>query len=294
MMPLGPFAADRRVAVAVSGGADSLALAWLLARWGRPHALIVDHGLRDESGAEAAQAAITLATFGVPSDVLRLDGLLRGGATARAARYAALEARCTAMGLVDLCVAHHARDQAETVLMRRARGSGIAGLVGMASVAVRGHVRVLRPLLPVPPDALRTILRRADVPWCEDPGNHDPATVRGKLRRDFAADPALEVQAAMLQRDAVLVCQAYGVAAEQARQVTWEPGQAYVTGSLSVAGLSALVWSIGRTPYPPDPSAVRRAIPWRAQTLGGVQILPGGWRGPGWLLRPERTKTKGM
>jgi len=293
MSPLGPYAVDRRVAVAVSGGADSMALAWLLARWGQPVALIVDHGLRPESAAEAAEAAARLAAAGIRPEVIRLDRLRPGGAAARTARYDALERRCVTLGFVELCVAHHAQDQAETVLMRQSRGSGPLGLAGMATSTVRGEVRLLRPLLGVYPARLRATLRAAGVEWTDDPGNLDPATVRGALRHSFIADATRVPGALMTQHDAARdrAQSERAVADTLARCVTITPdGQALVSGPLCAGALSALVWAVSGRAYPPPPAMIARALPLRAQTLHGVRVTPAGWRGAGWVLAPERVR----
>ena len=299
MAPLGPFAADRRLAVAVSGGADSMSLALLLSRWGRPHAVLVDHGLRSASGREVTEAATRLAALGVPSAILTLGGLSPGAAAARAARYAALTTYCAEQGLVELCLGHHAQDQAETVLMRRDRGSGPAGLAGMSAVLIRGGVRLLRPLLAVDPARLRETLRAAGVSWCDDPGNDDPVSVRGGMRHAFRCDPRLVEAARKSQARAALVRQATegAVARETAAAVTITPaGSAKVHGPLSAPALSALIWTLSGRPYPPAPAQVARAIPLRAQTLHGVQIRPAGadW----WFARepvtPERRLRAGL
>jgi len=287
MRPLGPFAADRRVAVAVSGGADSMALAWLLAQWGRPHAILVDHGLRPGSDAEVTEAADRLAAFGVPATVVTLRDLRPGAAAARAARYDALTATCARLGQVELCLGHHARDQAETVLMRRDRGSGPAGLAGMSALSVRRGVRLLRPLLAVEPARLRTMLQMAGVGWCDDPGNDDPATVRGGMRQAFRRDPNLAIAAQDSQAKAALARWAVdrAVAQELAATVTIAPGgSAEVRGTLSAPALSALIWTVSGRPYPPSPALVARATPMRAQTLHGVQIARAG---TGWRVMRE-------
>ncbi|MDR3464564.1 MAG: ATP-binding protein, partial [Xanthobacteraceae bacterium] len=143
MAPLGPFEPAPHLAVAVSGGADSLALAllardWARARGGRVSALVVDHGLRPESAAEAAITLERLAALGIAAQVLALHGLDHGpalAARARAARHAVLAAAAHRLGALHLLFGHHAGDQAETVAMRRLSGSGAAGLAGMAALA---------------------------------------------------------------------------------------------------------------------------------------------------------------
>ena len=139
-------------------------------------AFVVDHGLRPEAGAEAEATTATLSRLSIPARILKLKGLEPGPglpARARAARYAALQAACRADGILDLLLGHHAGDQAETVLMRRASGSGPAGLAAMAASVQLGNVRLLRPLLTVPPGRLRATLRERGIGWAEDPTNSD-------------------------------------------------------------------------------------------------------------------------
>lgn len=279
MAPLGPFSADRRVAVAVSGGADSMALAWLLSHWGRPEAVLVDHGLRAESGAEVTEAAERLAGFGVPSTVLRLRDCPPSAAGARTARYDALIAHCRMHGLADLCLGHHARDQAETVLMRGARGSGRAGMAGMSAVSLRGCVRLLRPLLTTQPAELRSVLRAASIGWCEDPGNDDPLTVRGRWRQAFRHDPTLAPEALVIQAEAARERRngEQAIASELAGGLSLSSsGVASITTELSAPALSAVIWAVSGRPYPPGSAQVGRALPLRAQTVHGCQIRRAG------------------
>ena len=288
MAAVGPFGRERRVAVAVSGGGDSMALALLLAGWGRPTALVVDHGLRSESRAEAALTAARLAGLGIAAHVLPLSGLARGPALAeraRAARYAALNAACRDAGLADLLLAHHAQDQAETVLLRQDAGSGPFGLAGMAPVAHGEAVRLLRPLLPVVPSRLRATLRQAGVLWVEDPTNTDPATPRARLRAAFARGdtaPVPDLCRAAAQHGGARREREGSVADELARQVSFlSGGVAVVAGpSISAAALSALIWTVSGARHPPGTAAVARlAGRLRPATLHGAAILPtsGGW-----------------
>ncbi|HZD25370.1 MAG TPA: tRNA lysidine(34) synthetase TilS, partial [Alphaproteobacteria bacterium] len=140
MAPFAPFEATPALAVAVSGGADSLALALLADGWARRRggvatALTVDHGLRPEAAAEARRVGRWLAARGIPHRILRWRGdkpATAVQAKARAARYALLADWCRRHGVLHLLTAHHRGDQAETVLMRLAHGSGVDGLAGMA------------------------------------------------------------------------------------------------------------------------------------------------------------------
>jgi tRNA(Ile)-lysidine synthase len=288
MAAVGPFGRERRVAVAVSGGADSMALALLLAGWGRPAAMVVDHGLRPESGVEAAVTAARLADLGIAARVLPVTGLARGPALAeraRTARYAALTAACRDAGLADLLLAHHAQDQAETLLLREDAGSGPSGLAGMAPVTHGEVVRLLRPLLPVTPARLRATLRRAGASWIEDPTNTDPATPRARLRAAFAqgdAAPVPDLCRAAQRRGAARREREASIADELARQVSFSPcGVAVIAGpTISAAALSALLWTVSGARHPPGTAAVARlARRLRPATLHGAVILPtsGGW-----------------
>ena len=170
MAPLGPFERPPSIAVAVSGGSDSLGLGLLLAEWVRDRGgqlivLTVDHGLRAEAATECAHVAEIFAAIpNCSAHVLRWHGEKPEHglqAAARAARYALLADWCRAHGVLHLAVGHTAEDQAETVAMRQAHGSGPLGLAGMAALRPEAGVRLLRPLLPVSRPAIRDWLRLA-------------------------------------------------------------------------------------------------------------------------------------
>lgn len=190
MAALGPFEPRPAIALGVSGGPDSMALALLLRDWvarrtGRLLALVVDHRLRPESGHEAALVVERLAALGIAAEMLRITDEWPSGAiqaTARARRYALLEAAASRAGMLHLAVAHHAADQRETVAMRAAAGSGRRGLAGMAPIRELRTVRLLRPLLSIEPERLRTLLRARSVAWLEDPSNRDPRFWRARAR----------------------------------------------------------------------------------------------------------------
>jgi tRNA(Ile)-lysidine synthase len=190
MASFGPFEARPVLAVAVSGGRDSLCLAvlahaWAAARGGAVVGLIVDHGLRASSAEEAEVAHRLLAGHGIDAEILRWPGdKPRHGIQeeARAARYDLLLEACRRRGILHLLVAHHAGDQAETVAMRAARRSGPDGLAGMAALAEQRNARVLRPLLTVPRDRLTATLVACGIVWFDDPSNTDPRFERARLR----------------------------------------------------------------------------------------------------------------
>jgi len=191
MVALGPFPERPRIAVALSGGLDSMALlqlmhVWTAARGGAVIALIVDHGLRRESAEEARRVAGWAGALGVEAAVLPW----RGGkpasaiqAQARAARYALLQEACRARGLLFLALAHHRDDQIETLLLRSESGSGSAGLAGMSAVSCLPHVLLLRPLLGMTKEQLRALVQAQERPWVEDSSNRDPRHRRVALRR---------------------------------------------------------------------------------------------------------------
>lgn len=180
------------LALAVSGGGDSLALAVLLLDWCgargiRLHALTVDHGLRPESAAEAAFVAKFIRDRGGIHQTLLWDDLpkptTRIQEAARAARYRLMAAYCKAHSIKYLGVAHHAQDQIETILFRMAKGTGLDGLAGMRSVQpLENGVTLLRPLLPVSHVDLLETLRDQNIDWIEDPSNTNERYARVRIR----------------------------------------------------------------------------------------------------------------
>lgn len=194
--------------LAVSGGPDSLAMLVLAQRAlpGRIAAATVDHGLRAENADEAAMVSLVCADLGVPHAVLPVT-LASGNvqAEARAARYAALAGWVSDAGLTALATAHHADDQAETLLLRLNRGSGVAGLAG---VRARGLVPgtqlpMLRPLLGFRRAELAEVIAAAGIEAAQDPSNEDDRFDRARLRKalsgaDWLDVPALAASAAHL------------------------------------------------------------------------------------------------
>src|SRR5947208_4218941 len=178
--------------LAVSGGPDSLALMWLAARWRRaltrgPRliAVTVDHGLRPEAAREARDVKRLAHTLDVPHRTLRWTGAKpKTGlpAAARAARYRLLAKAARASGATHVLTAHTRDDQAETLLMRILRGSGIAGLAAMARETEREGVWLARPLLDVPKSRLVATLGRAKIAFADDPTNRDMSFTRPRLR----------------------------------------------------------------------------------------------------------------
>jgi tRNA(Ile)-lysidine synthase len=194
-----PPMAEARLAVAVSGGGDSLALLLLAARTfpGRVVALTVDHGLRAEAATEAAGVSAHCAVLGVPHATLRWEGIKPRGniqAAARAARYRLMADWCAARQVSLLLTAHHADDQAETLLMRLQRGSGSAGLAGIRAMReLAPGVTLLRPLLGVRRTELAAMVAAAGWTPVVDPSNADLRFDRTAARALLAQLPKLDV-----------------------------------------------------------------------------------------------------
>ncbi|MFT5486270.1 MAG: tRNA(Ile)-lysidine synthase [Paracoccaceae bacterium] len=190
MRAAGPFPGDTAVAVAVSGGADSMTLLALARDWAaksgaRLTALTVDHCLRPESGAEAVQVAAWCVSHGIAHETLVWAGEKPDKgiqAAARTARYSLLEDWCRAHGHTELLVAHSQNDQAETFLMRMSRGSGIDGLAAMPLVSCRDGVRLIRPLLGVPRSRIEVTAAARSLETVSDPSNLDRRYARIRMR----------------------------------------------------------------------------------------------------------------
>jgi tRNA(Ile)-lysidine synthase len=189
---LAPLAGESALLLAVSGGPDSVALMLLAARWPPRAAGVkiavatVDHGLRENSREEALCVGQWAGALGFEHRLLYWEGpkpATRVQESARAARYALLCASARAFAPeCAIVTAHHADDQAETILFRLTRGSGVAGLAGMAPASTRDGVRLLRPLLGVPKTALEEICVAADHPFLRDPANENTRFARARLR----------------------------------------------------------------------------------------------------------------
>lgn len=178
---------DEVIAAGVSGGADSLALVLRLKDCGKKVvALTVDHGLRPESGAEAAYVAKLMQENGIEHHILVWEGDKPTSdieAEARSARYNLLCGWCNEHGIRVLAIGQHRRDQAETFLLRLQRGSGLYGLSGILPVSERGTLTVIRPQLDDTPEMLRDYLRSRQIEWVEDPSNQCDDFQRVKIRK---------------------------------------------------------------------------------------------------------------
>ena len=192
-----PLAPDDLLGLAVSGGADSMAMLALghSAFPGRVIVATVDHGLRPAAADEAAMVAAWCAGAGVPYATLAADRAIGPSdiqAGARAMRYDLLEAWAMGAGATLLATAHHADDQAETFLMRAARGSGPAGLAGIRARRALGGISLVRPLLGWRRAALRALVQEAGIPFVDDPSNRDERFERVRVRQLLVAEPWLD------------------------------------------------------------------------------------------------------
>ena len=209
---LAPLAPYPRLALAVSGGPDSLALLELMHRLQIAGAraeitvLTVDHGLRANSRDEAIMVSALAAQLGFDHAVLewRASEHPRAGLqqAARNARYRLMAEYCHEHDLPALVTAHQLEDQAETMLMRLARGSGLDGLAAIPETSRWAGLVILRPLLSVPKARLMATLREAGIDWVEDPTNRDTRFERARIREAREAMEALGLTPEALARSA--------------------------------------------------------------------------------------------
>jgi len=272
MAPFGPFEASPMLAVAVSGGRDSLALVLLARDWaarrnGSVLALIVDHGLRPEAAAEAAATRDLLAGQSIESEILKWTGTKPSSGlqeAAREARYRLLFEACRRHGILHLLVAHHADDQAETIAMRAAHASGQDGLAGMAALVEHRDARLLRPLLAVSRARLTALLVERNLSWIDDPSNADCRFERVRLRVAGVAPFPVEADLAVGRpaREGLLAANAVamldlGQADEIAFDHTDFAGLDEETGRRL---LGRVVQALGQRDYPPRRARVARAV----------------------------------
>jgi tRNA(Ile)-lysidine synthase len=306
---LGEFEKNPTVAIAVSGGADSMALAVLANRWskqrrGKIVALTVDHGLRAGSRAEANEAHRRLVGRGIDCQLLvwRGDKPKSGiQAAARDARYRLMAQWCRRHGVLHLLVAHHREDQAETILHRLARASGVDGLAGMAAIHELPDVRLLRPCLSLPRDRLRAVLLKHKIDWAEDPSNEDRGYARVRLRAllpDLASEgmnatalsgTALRMAGARasLEADTADFLGAHAAIFPEGYAKFDRVAFSAVDPEIARRVMIALITTIGGKIYPPRQARletlcrdirqqVGEATLSRARTLGGCRIVPAG------------------
>lgn len=272
MAAFAPFEPNPMIAVGVSGGPDSLALTLLLHGWAQARngsvlALTVDHGLRPEAAAEARQVGAWLGARGVPHRTLVWNGDKPDTgiqAAARQARYRLLAEAAAEHGILHLAVAHHADDQAETILFRQERGSGAEGLAGMTASRSLGVVRLIRPLLGWTKAAMVATCTAHSQLFIEDPSNRSADYARPILRTRLAGDPPL--RRSLLET----ACRA----AEKRRQLG--KNVASLLGRIATIGADG-VGHLDRAGLALAPAAVRRAaFAAMLRTIGGAAFAPDG------------------
>ena len=270
-----PFAGAKRLALAVSGGADSLALLILACRWRAGLAsgpdlfvLNVDHGLRPESAAESRFVGEVAGRYGLAFRSMRWDGPAPASgveAAARGARYALLLDAARGVGATHLATAHHRDDQAETFLMRLARGSGVYGLAAMAGDVERDGIRLVRPLLDVPHDRLVAVVREAGLVPVEDPHNADPGFDRVRFRQRMPMLAAEGLDAATLAATARRLGRAAAALDAYVGRLFANAATADATGAVR---LDAQAWR-------GEPEEVRlRALARILRAVGGAAYVP--------------------
>lgn len=283
----------RALGLAVSGGGDSMALMHMARHWAAQpgcvlHVATVDHGLRPEAREECALVARRAAEIGAPHDILpwAWDGRGNLQDRARRARQDLLSNWAQARGIAHVALGHTRDDQAETLLMRLQRGSGVDGLAGMAPARHDGPVTWLRPLLDLRRDTLRDHLRGIGWDWAEDVSNLDPAYTRVRTRQAIAAlgldvDRLTETAAHMAAARQVLD----HAAAQAARDIVTQDHGDLVLDSAGLAALpgdtrarlvaAALCW-VGQSPYRPRLAALRAALDLPRATLHGCLMVQSG------------------
>lgn len=309
----------QRVALALSGGRDSVALLRLAAEYARRaggtvFAFTVDHGLRPEAASEAQRAAGWATAAGVPHRILHWTGdkpVSGVQAAARTARYRLLIEAAQREACDALLMAHTLDDQAETLFMRLSRGAGPQGLAAMreesfVASGAGAPLRLLRPLLSFSRAAVTQWLEAAGQDFIDDPSNDDPAYERVRVRALLAA----------LGEQGLLTAEALGEAARKAAEAAERlaaqedalfgalGGCVYGWGGVSLerwwegapgaTGLARrLVYAAGGGDYPPEAdaaaAAVSNALEVGAGTLGGALVKL--WKGRLWFLREPAAMT---
>ena len=236
-----PFAKEQSIIIAISGGPDSTALLWLAARWRASRktgpdivAVTVDHGLRAEAATEAKAVKRFARELGIAHHTLRWTGTKpKTGLqeAARKTRYALLAKAAAKAEARIVLTAHTLDDQAETVLLRLLRGSGLSGLQAMQPMSrYPGEPRLVlaRPLLSIPKTRLIATLAKAGIPFADDPSNRDPRHTRVRLRALMPAlieegltAPRMALLASRLQRAEAALRAAVAQASDQVSLSPW-------------------------------------------------------------------------
>lgn len=282
------------IAVGVSGGADSLALVLGLKDVGcKVVALTVDHGLRKESAQEAGYVAQVMQKNGIEHHILCWQGDKPASGVEEAARkerYRLMFEFCHQHGIKYLATGHHLRDQAETFLLRLARGSGVFGLSGILPLSRRGGISVIRPQLDKTPEELKEFLRRKNIRWVEDPMNENEDFARVKIRKFLPQLQEIGIDEKRLAETAAVLAKTRDFIETEVNgfienYVRNFDGAAFglswlkfknLPHELALPLLGKLVREISRADYRPEAKEVERVLEssdFRGCTLGGCELF---------------------
>ena len=302
-----PLFGAGRFAIAVSGGADSLALMHLANEWCRregrelPLAVTVDHGLRSSSAEEARDVHAWAQQAGIQHTTLKWqhDGLTANlQSVARQARYSLIGNWMRTTAVETLATGHTADDQAETFLMRLARGSGLEGLSGMKALApfpsaTQTGLMMARPLLGFSHARLVETLRARNLPWIEDPSNDDMRFLRVQVRKLMPQLASLGITAGRLTDTAAHLSRANSLVGDLAREIEEQAVEAWPWGyvlldarrlgnapeELACRVLARTLKAVGGAEYPPEFSQTMSVLEWlrdpegvAGRTLGGCRL----------------------
>ena len=299
------------VAVAVSGGADSLALVLRLRDAGiNVIALTVDHGLRSESRNEAIYVADVMKKNGIEHHILTWEGekpTVGIEELARQARYRLMFEFCKLRGVSVLATGHHRRDQAETFLMRLQRGSGVYGLSGILPISKRDGITVIRPQLEDDPENLKDYLRSKKIVWIDDPMNDSEDFLRVKIRKFLPELKKIGIDEKRLADTASVICKTRmflqdtvdlfikehvrfwdGIVVALSWKLLIEQPQ-----EIAMLILGQLVKKIGKTEYLPEAEELNRILTYKDNfkgcTLGDCELLIAAKRL--WIIPQDKENT---
>lgn len=301
-----PLFGAGRFAIAVSGGADSLALMHLASEWCRregralPHAVTVDHGLRAAAALEARDVQAWARQAGLDHTTLEWK---HNGPTAnlqseaRQARYNLIGNWMRAAGITTLATGHTADDQAETFLMRLARGSGLEGLSGMKRLrpfpaSTQADLMMARPLLGFSHARLVATLRARNLPWCEDPTNEDTRFLRVQVRKlmpqltelGMTSTRLTETSAHLARANALVRELAHALETRAVEVFTWgyvlmdsrQIGEAH--DELACRVLARTLKAVSGADYPPEFAQILSLLEWLRDPAGATGRTLGGCR----------------
>ncbi|OJX12374.1 MAG: tRNA lysidine(34) synthetase TilS [Caedibacter sp. 37-49] len=292
MAKFGPYETSPHLAVAVSGGSDSLALALLANQWLKTHggtltALTVDHQLRPTSTQEAHQVQKWLSVYGINTIILtwsdaKLERRLQE--KAREARYQRLAEWCRLQGVLHLLLGHHLEDQQETISMRMEKHSGIEGLAGMSALVEKPYYRLLRPLLTYSKQRLQATLISHNQTWIEDPSNQNSKFKRVELRQQKIQFSSKEILSRGQQRIAYedtlnVLIPRFVTPFPEGYALLKHSAWSQLTLENQLGIMQRLLMTYGRNPYPPARESLVKFIEHfhslsSPRTLHGCLVFP--------------------